>query len=593
MKPYPQARIRNVAVIGHGGTGKTSLVEAALFATKAIDRLGRVDEGTATTDFDPEEVRRKHTVNLALAPLEWADHKINIVDAPGYPDFIGEVVCALRVAEAAIVVVDGVAGVQVQAEKGWAMAAEAGLARMVVINRLDRENSSFTRILESLQGRLPGHMVPVQIPIGAEGNFRGVVDLLSMKAFGQDGNPGEIPMEVAEDARAWRDRLVEAAAECDDALVEKYLEGTDLTPQEVVEGLRKGVQAGQVAPVLCASAVKGIGVAPLLDTIVSLVPAPDVAAPKGKHARTGEAMTLKSSPDGPLAALVFKTMADPYVGKLSYFRVYSGTLPADSQVYNASKDKMERVGTVFHLRGKHQEPTNQVVAGDIGAVAKLAETETGHTLCAKDHPVLLDPINFPRPIIAMAVEPKSKGDEDKMGQALHRLTEEDPTFHVHRDTEMKQTVASGMGEAHLEIMMERLKRKFGVDVTLTLTRVPYREAIRGTAKDQGRYVRQSGGRGQYGVCFLEVAPLPRGSGLEFVDKIVGASIPNQFIPSVEKGVKRASEEGVLAGYPIVGVRVTLFDGKHHPVDSSDIAFQIAGSMGFKEAVQQAGLALLE
>jgi len=584
-------------VIGHGGTGKTTLVEALLFEAGAIDRLGRVDDGNATTDYDPEEIRRKHSINLALAPLQWRGYKVNLLDVPGYPDFVGEVASALRVVEGALLVVDGVSGVEVQTERGWQLVTNRGIRCIAVVNRLDRENSSFTRAVESLQSRFSATFLPIHLPIGTANAFSGIVDLLSMQAFVLEGEKkatAPIPADLVDQARTLREKIVEVAAETDDTLVEKYLESGELSPEEVMRGLRAAVLSGRVVPVVACSALRTIGVASLLDAIVSLLPSP---AEAGKVAAVrpdgGKEIVLSPAEEGPLTALVFKTMADPYVGKLSYFRVYTGVLHADSQVYNASKGKVERVGTLFFLRGKHQEPTNQVVAGDIGVVAKLTETGTGDTLASKEEPLLLPSIEFPRPLLSMAVEPKSKADEDKMGTALHRLAEEDPTLHVHRDVEMKQTIVSGMGEVHLEVVVERLKRKFGVDVTLSLPRVPYRETIKGTAKAQGRYVRQTGGRGQYGVCFIEVEPLPRGAGFEFVDKIFGAAIPNQFIPSVEKGVRKAMEEGVLAGYPLVDLRVILYDGKHHPVDSSDIAFQIAGSLALKEAVQQAGLVLLE
>ncbi|MDQ7819646.1 MAG: elongation factor G [Armatimonadota bacterium] len=596
MKPYPPDRIRNVAVVGHGGTGKTSLVEAMLFVARAIDRLGRVDDGTATTDFDPEEQRRRHTINAALAPLEWQQCKVNLIDAPGYPDFVGEVVAALRVADGALVVVDAVAGVQVQTEVAWLYADRAGVSRLVVVNRLDRENASFDRAVDSLRRRFGSRVAPVQIPIGAESALSGVVDLVEMKAYTfATGavSAGEVPAELAEAARAAREKLMEAAADADDALMERYLEAGELTQEELVRGLHAGVRAGRVVPVLCAAGTKLVGVQPLLDAVVALLPSPAEREVVGTDPRTQQPVRLAPAADAPLAALVFKTVADPYVGRLSYFRVYSGVLRSDSQVFNATRGKPERVGQVYYLRGKHQESAGEVGPGDLGAVAKLAETATGDTLCGRDHPVVLPPVEFPEPAIAMAVEPKSKGDEDKLGTALARLAEEDPTVRVHRDSEMKQTLIMGMGESHLEILADRLRRKFGVDVTLRLPRVPYRETIRGRARAQGRYVKQTGGRGQYGVCFLEIEPLPRGSGFEFVDKIFGGAIPNQFIPSVEKGVRKALEEGVLAGYPVVDVRVTLVDGKYHEVDSSDIAFQIAGSLAFKDAATQAGLVLLE
>lgn len=597
MKRYSPDRIRNVAVVGHGGTGKTSLVEAMLFHAKAIERLGKVDDGTTTTDFDPEEIRRKHTINVSIAPLEWDGAKINLIDTPGYPDFVGEMVGALRVCEGALVVVDAVAGVQVQTEQAWAHADQHGLARLVVVNRLDRENAAFEQAVQALRARFGGRVVPVHLPIGVETGLRGVVDLLTMKAYvSADGQETaqDVPGELRDAAAAARERLVEAAAESDDALVEKYLESGELTEEELERGLVAGARAGKIVPVLAAAATKRVGVARLVSALIGLLPSPaDRGTVAGVHPRNGAEVPVEPSERGPLAALVFKTLADPYVGRLSYFRVYGGVLVSDSQVVNASRDKGERLGQLFFLRGKHQEATPQVGPGDLGAVAKLAETGTKDTLCSKDAPVRLAPIDFPQPAISMAIEPKSKADEDKMGNALHRLAEEDPTFTVRRDPELKQTVISGMGESHLEIMADRLRRKFGVDVTLALPRVPYRETIRGRAKAQGRHVKQSGGRGQYGVCFLEVEPLPRGGGFEFVDKIFGGAIPNQYIPSVEKGVRKALDEGSLAGYPVVDIRVTLYDGKYHDVDSSDIAFQLAAGIGFRDATTQAGPALLE
>jgi elongation factor G len=597
VKPYPAERIRNVAVVGHGGTGKTTFVEALLFVARSIDRLGRVDEGTTTTDFDPEEVRRKHTINASLAPLEWKERKVNLIDTPGYPDFIAEMVAPLRVCEGVLIVVDGVAGVEVQTEKAWAYAEENRTGRLIVVNRLDRENAVFPRTVDGLRAKFGARVVPLQLPIGAESQFRGVVDLLHMKALiWTDGAPaeGEVPAELRADAEAARERLVEAAAESDDTLTEKYLEEGTLSQADLERGLQLGVGRGTLVPVLCTAGARLIGAAPVLDAIVTLLPSPADGGPvAGEKPGSGEEVRRAVDPDAPLAALVFKTMADPYVGKLSYFRVYSGRFNADTPVFNVTRDKMERVGTIYYLRGKQQEAVPQIAAGDIGAVAKLAETSTGDTLCARDAPIILPPVRFPKPAITLAIEPKTRADEDKLAQALHRLAEEDPTVRVRRDAEMKQTVLSGMGESHLEIIADRLRRKFGVEVTLAVPRVAYRETIKKKGAAQGRYVKQTGGRGQYGVCNLEVEPLPRGAGFEFSDEIFGGAIPNQFIGSVEKGVRKAMEEGVLAGYPVVDIRVRLVDGKYHDVDSSDIAFQIAGSMGFKDAAGQAQLILLE
>ncbi|TMJ13025.1 MAG: elongation factor G [Bacillati bacterium ANGP1] len=594
MKRYPADRIRNVAVAGHGGTGKTSLVEAMLFAAKAVDRLGRVEDGTTTTDFDPEEIRRKITVNAALAPLEWQETKLNLIDTPGYPDFIGEVVGALRAVESVLVAVDATAGVEVQTDKVWSLADRERLSRVVVVSRLDREHAAFPRVVEEVAERFGRRAVPVQWPIGAAGSFNGVIDLVTMTALTPSGAVAldTLPSEVTATARAARDRLVEAVAETDDRLTETFLEEGELAPETLVAGLQSGIQAGSLVPILCVAAPRGIGIPALLDALIRWLPASSRRRAVGVRAKGGEA-ELAAAADGVLAAQVFKTMADPYVGKLSYFRVFSGTFKSDSQVWNANKGRAERVGQLFWLRGKHQEPASEIGAGDIGAVAKLAETGTGDTLTDKDRAVTLPPIEFPKPAMAMAVEPKSKADEDKLSTALARRMEEDHTLRVQRASEMKQTVISGMGEPHLEIVADRLKRKFGVDVTLSVPRVPYRETVRAHARVQGRYKRQTGGRGQYGDCWIELDPRGRTEGYEFVDKIHGGSIPRNFIPSIEKGITEAMVEGMVAGYPVIDVRVTLVDGSYHEVDSSDMAFKIAGSMAFKKAMQEAKPVLLE
>jgi elongation factor G len=595
VKRYASDRIRNVAIAGHGGTGKTTLVEAMLFASKAIDRLGRIEDGTTTTDFDPEEIRRKITVNAALAPLEWQEHKVNLLDTPGYPDFFGEVVGALRAVESVIVCVDAVAGVEVQTDKIWAQAENERGSRIIVVTRLDRENAAFARVLDRLQGRFGRRVVALQWPIGSEGSTSGVVDLVEMRAYGESGPvpPEKVPEDVKDAAAAARERLVEAVAETDDSLTETYLERGELDAEALARGLRAGVRSGAVVPVLCTAASRGLGAAALLDAIVRLLPSPADRPPVTAQTAKGGQVTLAADPSGMLAAQIFKTMADPYVGKLSYFRVFSGALNSDSQVWNASKGKTERVGQLFLLRGKHQEPAPSVPAGDIGAVAKLAETATGDTLTEKDRAVILPQIEFPRPAIAMAIQPKSKADEDKLSTALARLLEEDHTLSVQRANEMKQTVISGMGESHLEIVADRLRRKFGVDVALSTPRVAYRETVRGHARVQGKYKKQTGGRGQYGDCWIEMDPRPRGEGYEFVDKIFGGSIPRQYVPAVEKGVKESMDEGIVAGYPVVDLRVTVVDGSYHDVDSSEMAFKIAASMAFKKAMQEARPVLLE
>jgi len=595
VKRYESDRIRNIAVAGHGGTGKTSLVEAMLFAAKAIDRLGRVEDGTTTTDFDPEEVRRKITISAAVGPLEWQDHKINLIDTPGYPDFIGEVAGALSAVESVLVAVDAVAGVEVQTEKVWALASRARVSRLIAVTRMDRENAAFGTAVEWLQTKFGRQVVALQWPIGAESAFSGVVDVLTMQAYGDAGPipADKVPADVLAAARAARERLTEAVAETDEALIETYLEQGELSEEALSRGLRAGVLAGSIVPVLCVAATRGHGVTALLDAMVKLLPAPTEREPVEAKDAKGAQVAVAADPAGSLAAQVWKTMADPYVGKLSYLRVFSGTLRSDTQVWNAVKGKAERIGQLLLIRGKQQEPVADVPAGDIAAVAKLADTATGDTLTEKDKALALPPIEFPKPAISMAIQPKSKADEDKLGTALGRLVEEDHTLGVQRANEMHQTVISGLGESHLEIIADRLRRKFGVDVTLSVPRVPYRETVRAHARVQGKYKKQTGGRGQYGDCWIELDPKPRGGGYEFVDKIFGGAIPRQYIPAVEKGVKEAMEEGIVAGYQVVDIRVTLVDGSYHDVDSSEMAFKIAGSMAFKKAMQDAKPVLLE
>jgi len=600
MKRYSIDRIKNIGLISHGGAGKTSLAEAMLYITGATDRLGRADEGNTVMDYDPEEIRRKVSISTALAPAEWAGYKVNIVDTPGYFDFVGEVKAALRIVDGLIVLVDSVAGVEVGTELVWSYADERRIPRVVLINKMDRENANFDASLESLRQVFGTKVIPIQLPIGAESSFKGVVDLVEMKAItypdgnGQKPVVGDVPADLRARAEEARAALVEAAAENDDEMLMKYLDGEELTIDEVKKGIRMGVLAGKIVPVLCASSLRNIGTQPILDAIVSYLPSPaDVGPEKGVNPKTGEEVVREPREDAPFAALVFKTMADPYVGRLNVFRVFSGVLKSDSQAFNASKDRLERIGQIFVLKGKSQEPVPEIGAGDIGAVAKLAETTTGDTLCDPANPVTFEPVRFPSPIFSVAVQPKSKGDEEKIGSGLARLSEEDPTIHVERNPQTLQTILSGMGELHLEITTERLKRKFGVDVTLDAPKIPYKETIRGTTKVEGKHKKQTGGRGQYGHVFLELAPLEPGKEFEFVDKIFGGAVPRQYIPAVEKGVREAMQEGVLAGYPVTDIRVTLYDGSYHPVDSSEMAFKIAASMAFKKGCLEAKPIILE
>jgi len=596
-------RLRNVGLIAHGGAGKTSLAEALLYNAGTTDRLGRVDDGNATMDFDPEEIKRKMSISLGIAPCHWKGHKINLVDMPGYFDFVGDVRAGLRVVGSAILVLDAVSGVEVGTELFFGYAEEYKAPLFMYINKMDRENASFHKTLDALKSAFGDGVVPLQVPIGAEGSFKGVVDIIRSKAYvAVQSDSGaresieeqEVSAELAGQVKGFREALVEKAAETDDALIEKYLEGEELSEEEILNGLRRAIISRTLFPVLCGSAHKNIGITPLLQAIVDYLPSPgDVGAVTGSHPKTGEEVSRDPAADGPFSALVFKTLADPYVGKLSIFRVYSGVLKSDSHVYNSVKGRTERVGQLFVMKGKHQEPIAQAWAGDICAVAKLQETQTSDTLCDEANPVIFPPIKFPAPVFSVAVAPKSKGDEEKISAGLTRLVDEDPTFKVEKNTQTLQTIISGMGELHLDVICERLKRKFGVDVMLETPKVPYKETIRGSVKVEGKHKKQTGGRGQYGHVFLELEPLEPGGEFEFHDKIFGGAVPRQYIPAVEKGVREAMQEGVLVGYPVTDVKVTLYDGSYHTVDSSEMAFKIAASMAFKKGCLQAQPVLLE
>ena len=591
------SKIRNVGFVGHGGVGKTSLVEAILFAAGAINRLGKVEDGTTTTDFDPDEIKRKISLGTSVAFCDWKGHHFNLIDTPGYGDFVADARAGLRVVTAAVIVVDAVAGVQVQTEKVWKYANEYSLPRAIVINRLDRERADFHRALESLQKRLKGRLCPLQLPIGSEASFKGLVDLVTMKALlTVDGKvkEGDIPGEIMEDAKNWREKLMEAVAETDDDLLAKYLEAGGIEEEEMLTALGKAISAGALVPVLGAAATRGIGVAPLLDLLIKEFPSPaEQGAAEGIDPRTKQTVSRASDSKAPLAAVVFKTIADPHVGKLSLFRVYSGTFKADSQVFNATRSSRERVGHAGWLQGKTQKQVESLGPGEIGVVAKLKDTLTGDTLCDEANPVILPGIAFPEPAISFAIQPKTRGDEDKISTALHRMTEEDPTVHHHFDPETKQLLVSGMGQLHVETVVERMKRKYNVDVSVLPPRIPYKETVKGRAEVQGKYKKQTGGRGQYGDVWLRIEPLTRGGGFEFVDDIFGGAVPRNFIPSVEKGVRECMKRGIYAGYPVVDLKVTLYDGSYHDVDSSDMAFQIAASLGLQKGVVDAHPILLE
>ncbi len=590
-------KIRNIGVVGHSGVGKTSLVESLLFATGAVTRLGRVDDGSTTTDFDPDEIKRKISINTAVAYLDYKGHRINVVDTPGYGDFIADARAALRVVEAAVVVVDAVAGVQVQTEKVWKFATEFELPRAIVVNRLDRERSDFFRTLESITRRLKGRVVPVHIPVGEEAGFRGFVDLVTQKAtIYTDGKPVDapIPAEAADRVKEWREKLVEAAAETDDDLLAKYLEEGSLDEAEMLKALRAGITQGKIVPVLCAAATKSIGSQALLDLIVHEFPSPaDRPEVGGTDLKAKQAGTRAADPKAPVTAQVFKTLSDPHIGKLSLFRVYAGTVRADSTLLNPGRGARERMGHVSWLQGKTQKNVESLGPGEIGVAQKLKETLTGDTLCDEAQPFELPRITFPEPAINFAVQPKTRGDEDKISSALARIAEEDPTVHHHFDPETKQLLISGVGSLHVEMTVERMKRKYNVDVSLLPPRIPYKETVKGRAEGQGKYKKQTGGRGQYGDTWIRVEPMHRGGGFEFVDDIFGGAVPRNFIPSVEKGVRDCMKKGIFAGYPVVDLKVTLYDGSYHDVDSSDMAFQIAASMGLQKVFLEAHPILLE
>lgn len=582
-------RIRNVALIAHGGAGKTSLSEALLYDSGTIKRLGKVEEGNTVSDYDPEEIRRRMSVNTSILPCEWKGYKINILDTPGYMDFVGEVLGALRVCEGAIVVVDASAGVEVGTEMVWSYADERKLPRLVSVNKMDRENADFIRVVNEIAEKFGVNVIPIQLPLGSQASFSGIIDLIKMKAYvGPEAKEEEIPSQFKAQAEDYRTKLLEAAAESEDELIMKYLEGEPLTEEEIKRGLAFGVKNRKFVLALCSAATMDIGGRQLLDAIVDYLPSPAEV-----EVQTEGGEILKVDENGPLAALVFKTFADPYVGKLSYFKVYSGVMNSDSRVFNPRAGEEERIGQLFFLRGKEQTPVKEVRAGDIGAVAKLSVTMTGDTLCDKGYPIVLPGIKYPTPLFSVAVAPKTKADLDKLSNVLSRLVEEDPTFQIRRELSTGETILSGMGESHVDIAIRKLQDKFGVGVVTSLPKVPYRETITKVARAQGKYKKQTGGRGQYGDVWLRLEPLPRGAGFEFAEEIFGGAVPKQYIPAVEKGLKEAIQSGVLAGFPVVDIKAVLYDGSYHPVDSSELAFKIATHLGFKKAMEQAGPILLE
>jgi elongation factor G len=589
MQQYGVDNIRNLVLASHSGAGKTSLAESILFAAGVINRLGKVEDGTTTSDFDPSEIKRKMSLNLTLLPYEWRQNKVNLIDSPGYFDFAGEVKAAMRVSESALILACGASGVEVGTEQVWAYSTEAGLARMIFINKMDRENADFDRTLNAIQSKLGKKCVPIQLPMGAHTTFQGVIDLLTMKSFsGAQAKEAEIPAAFADAAKELREKMIETIAEEDDKLIEKYLGGEELSLDELRVSLCRSTQAGKLIPVLAGSALQSIGIPQLMDAILSYLP-----SPKERPIVLSDGKSVPAGKDAPQAAFVFKTSADPYVGKLTCFRVYGGTIDSNTQLWNANRETVERVGQLYVLRGKNQEPVSQIGTGDIGAVAKLAQTGTGDTLCNREKPLKLAAIVFPDSIFSESVSPKSKADLDKLGSSLARLAEEDPTLKVHRDLDTAETILSGLGETQLDVAAEKMMRKFGVAVDLSVPKVPYKETITTSAKAEYKHKKQTGGHGQYGHVLLEVEPLPRGSGFQFADKVVGGTIPRNFIPAVEKGVNESVHEGPLGGFPVVDVRATVYDGSYHPVDSSEICFKIAGDQAFKKGLLAGQPVLLE
>lgn len=598
MATFAVNAIRNVALIAHGGAGKTSVAEAMLFDAGSVDRLGSVDAGTSTLDFEPEEINRKITLSTAVGFVEWKKNKINLIDTPGFINFLEETHGSLRAADGAVLVVDPLAGVKAESEKVYGYAGEFQIPVLAFVNKMDKEHTDFGGAVSDIEKTLRKEAIPLQVPIGSGTGFKGIIDLIEMKAYlYENGKPKETEMPSDPDIEKYRKKLIEKIAESDDELLMVYLDGGEIKKEDVLKGLKAGTLARSFIPVTVGSAVKNIGIDKLMDSILLCLPSPDEFAKahpiKGKNAKSGEETERKPEEKSPLAAYVFKTIADPFAGRLSLFRVYSGTISADSNVLNTTRGTKERLGQVLNLLGKKQVPVQKLGPGEVGVVAKLKDTNTGDTLSDEANPIVFEKVKLAEPIISYAIASKGKGDEDKVSSGIRKIGEEDPTIRFHRDEETKEMLLSGMGQLHLEVALDRLKRKFGVEVEMKSPKIPYRETLTGSARVQGRYKKQSGGKGQYGDCWIEVRPLPRGKGFEFVDKIVGGAIPRNYIPAVEKGIVEAMHEGLVAGYPMVDVSVTLFDGSYHPVDSSEMAFKIAGSMAIKKAAAEARPVLLE
>ncbi|MBS4024195.1 MAG: elongation factor G [Clostridia bacterium] len=599
-RQFPLERTRNIGIMAHIDAGKTTTTERILFYTGKVHKLGEVHDGAATMDWMVQEQERGITITSAATTCQWREHRINIIDTPGHVDFTVEVERSLRVLDGAVAVFCSVGGVEPQSETVWRQADKYGVPRIAYINKMDRVGADFDRGVSMIKDRLGANAIPIQVPIGTEEHFKGIIDLVRNKAIiyvddlGTKSDEADIPEDMADLVAMYREKLIEAVSESDEELMMKYLEGEELTETEIRAGIRKATIAVKMIPVICGSSFKNKGVQPLLDAVVDYMPAPtDVPAIRGIHPDTGEEDKRTSSDKEPFSALAFKIMADPYVGKLAFFRVYSGVLNSGSYVYNSTKGKRERIGRILQMHANHREEISEVCSGDIAAAVGLKDTTTGDTLCDEKSPIILESMNFPDPVISVAIEPKTKADQEKMGMALQRLSEEDPTFRVHTDTETGQTIISGMGELHLEVIVDRMLREFKVDANVGKPQVAYKETIRNTTKIEGKFVRQSGGRGQYGHVWLELSPLEPGSGYEFVNKIVGGVVPREYIQPVDNGVKEAMANGIQAGYPTVDIRVTLYDGSYHDVDSSEMAFKIAGSMAFKAGAIKANPVILE
>lgn len=594
MKEYSASEIRNIVLLGHGSSGKTSLAEVLLYDCGAISRIGRVEEKNTTSDYDEDEQARGFSVNCSVLPCEWSGSKVNILDAPGYMDFVGEVKAAIRAADSGVLVVCAASGVEVGAEIHWGYLEEASMPRLVLVNKMDRDNASFERTVEQLAEKFEAAFVPLTLPIGSQATFEGVIDLITMKAYmGEKGTEADIPANMQDAAREARTQMMEYAAEVDDDLMIKYLEGEELTSDEIASALAVGSKRGDLVLVLAGSATRNIGMRQLLDACVAYAPAPTEVERTATNSATEEEVTLTADAAGPLVVQVFKTMADPFVGKLTYFRVYSGTLNSDSRAHNINQQEEERLAQLFMVRGKEQTNVDKVVAGDLGVVGKLSVTSTGDTLCDRGAPYTVPAIVYPQPLFSASVFPKTKADLDKLGNGLSRLVEEDPTLQVERNTETNETILSGMGESHIQLAARRLANKFGVEINTGIPIIPYRETITRIASAQGRHKKQSGGRGQFGDVYCRFEPLERGTGLEFTSEIFGGSVPRNYVPAVEKGFYEACVKGAIAGFPTVDVRCVLYDGSYHSVDSSELAFKLATHLSFRNAIPDCGPVLLE